>query len=220
MTRLIATALLAGALSACAVAPETIVQRPLSTTPQPRMTAASPNGAIYQAGNFRPMFEDRRARLPGDLITIIINERNVAGKQASGAGSKTGSAAAGIPTIPGVGPGISNRLGVAADNSVKFEDKGSNSASNSFTGTIGVTVIEVLANGNLAVAGEKQIAMDRGAEYIRFSGVVNPDSVSSANTVSSLQVADARVEYRSSPRYDAADMVGQFSRFFLSVLPF
>jgi flagellar L-ring protein precursor FlgH len=204
----------------CAVVPDTIVKQPLNTTPPSRQSAAGNQGAIFQGSYFRPIFEDRRARLAGDALTVVINEKTVAGRDQAGGASKSGSAAAAVPTIPGVGPGITSRLGVSASNAVKYEDKGSASSSNNFTGTIGVTVVEVLANGNLVVAGEKQVAMDKGAEFIRFSGVVNPDTIGQGNVVSSLQVADARVEYRSSARVDAADVVSQFSRFFLSVLPF
>lgn len=220
LLRAAATLALASLATACAVVPDTIVKQPLNTTPPPRQAASGNQGAIFQGNYFRPIFEDRRARLPGDALTVVINEKTVAGRDQAGAGSKTGSAAAAVPTIPGVGPGITSRLGVSASNSVKYEDKGSASSSNNFTGTIGVTVVEVLTNGNLVVAGEKQVAMDKGAEYIRFSGVVNPDTIGQGNVVSSLQVADARVEYRSSARVDAADVVSQFSRFFMSVLPF
>jgi flagellar L-ring protein precursor FlgH len=80
-------------------------------------------------------------------------------------------------------------------------------------------VIDVLPNGNLLVSGEKQIAFDRGAEFIRFSGVVNPDTIAAGNTVSSSQVADARVEYRTNSRIDKADIMSQLTRFFLSALP-
>ena len=96
---------------------------------------------------------------------------------------------------------------------------GAASSSNNFNGFIGVTVIEVLPNGNLVVSGEKQIAFDRGAEFIRFSGVVNPDTVAAGNTVASAQVADARVEYRTNTRLDKADVMSQLTRFFLSALP-
>jgi flagellar L-ring protein precursor FlgH len=45
---------------------------------------------------------------------------------------------------------------------------------------MGVTVVEVLDNGNLIVAGEKQMAMNKGVEFIRFSGMINPDNIGTA----------------------------------------
>ena len=73
--------------------------------------------------------------------------------------------------------------------------KGDAAANNVFTGTITVTVIEVLPNGNLLVSGEKQVAIGHGQEYIRLSGIVNPYFVNASNTIASSQVADARIEY-------------------------
>jgi flagellar L-ring protein precursor FlgH len=78
----------------------------------------------------------------------------------------------------------------------------------------------VLPNGNLIVAGEKQVAMNKGVEFIRFSGMVSPDNIQQGNIVSSTQVADARVEYRTNSQIDKAEMASMASRFFQSLLPF
>jgi len=83
-----------------------------------------------------------------------------------------------------------------------------------------VTVIEVLPNGNLVVAGEKQIGLDKGTEYIRLSGVVQPDTILAGNNVSSSRVADARIEYRTNTNFDKAEMMNWMGRFFLSFIPF
>ena len=83
-----------------------------------------------------------------------------------------------------------------------------------------MTVIDVLPNGNLLVSGEKQIALKEGEEFIRFSGVVNPNTISTANTVQSSQVADARIEYKANGFLDSAQVMGWLGRFFLTVLPF
>ncbi|MEY2632624.1 MAG: hypothetical protein RIR00_1278, partial [Pseudomonadota bacterium] len=110
--------------------------------------------------------------------------------------------------------------GVTASNVNNFSGKGESVANNVFTGTITVTVIEVLANGNLLVSGEKQLAIGQGQEFIRLSGVVNPNFVNSANTIDSTKVADVRVEYRSSGYIAESQVMGWLARFFLTVLPF
>jgi len=69
------------------------------------------------------------------------------------------------------------------------------------------------------VSGEKQIAFDRGAEFVRFSGVVNPDTITLGNNVPSTKVADARIEYRTNSQLDAAQVVSILARFFLSLSP-
>ena len=96
---------------------------------------------------------------------------------------------------------------------------GAESSGNNFSGTITVTVIEVMSNGNLLVSGEKQMAFDKGGEFVRFSGVVNPQTIAAGNQVSSTQVADARLEYRSTSHVDKAEANSMLTRFFLSFLP-
>ncbi|SFC85487.1 flagellar basal body L-ring protein FlgH [Massilia yuzhufengensis] len=209
---IVALALVAG----CSTTPSSIVQGPTSSRPMLVQAAPANDGAIYNANSYRPMFEDRRARHIGDLLTINITERTSAGKSGATTGSKSGSASFTVP-----GP-LQAKLGagVGLEGANKFADADTQSASNNFTGTIGVTVTEVLANGNLIVAGEKQVAMNKGIEYIRFSGMVAPDTIQPGNMVSSTVIADARVEYRTNSRVDKAEMSNMLSRFFQSVLPF
>jgi flagellar L-ring protein precursor FlgH len=59
-----------------------------------------------------------------------------------------------------------------------------------------VTVVEVLANGNLMVRGEKQLALTEGAEIIQVSGIIRPEDISPNNTVQSRRLANAQIAYR------------------------
>ncbi|MDO8304449.1 flagellar basal body L-ring protein FlgH [Herminiimonas sp.] len=207
-------------LGGCAMMPETIVQTPLTARPQAANTIAPPaNGAIFQSAAYRPMFEDRRARLVGDTITITINEKSSAGKLAGSSGSKVGTVTAAAPNLFGLFGSLTSRLDASASTSSKFEDKGAVTSSNNFISTLTVTVVEVLSNGNMIVSGEKQVSLDKGAEFIRFSGVVDPSTVNAGNIVSSTQVADARIEYRTNSRIDGAAVMAMMARFFLSVIP-
>jgi flagellar L-ring protein precursor FlgH len=208
------------ALGACTTVPETIVQRPTSTRPQPAPPAASANGAIFNTASYRPLFGDRRASMIGDVLTIVINEKTSAGKTGSATGDKASNASFGVNKLLGLNSAVTGNMALDAKTGNKYEDKAASTSSNNFSGTLTVTVNEVLANGNLAVSGEKQVAFDKGAEYIRFSGVVNPDTIVNGNQVSSTQVADARLEYRSNTRIDPTEVVSQLGRFFLSVMPF
>lgn len=204
-------------VSACTTVPDSIVTGPKTARPQPASYAPPTTGAIFQSAVYRPLLEDRRARLVGDTITITINEKTSAVKSAGSSASKTGSVTSPAPTIFGTSI---KELSASGSSSSKFEDKGATSSSNTFTGTIGVTVVEVLPNGNLVVSGEKQVALDKGVEYVRFSGTISPDNIQTGNTVSSTLVADAKVEYRTNTRVDMADFMSSLGRFFFSVAPF
>lgn len=203
------------ALSACGTTPTSIVDTPTSARPLPPDQSAPANGAIFQAASYRPLFEDRRARHVGDIMTIRIVENTSANKAGASSGNKAGSAQFTVP-----GP-IQAKIGgaVSLESGIDYSDADKQSASNVFNGTLSVTVTEVLANGNLIVAGEKQVSLNKGVEFIRFSGMVNPDNIN-GNTVLSTQVADARIEYRTNSRLDRAEVMSMASRFFLSLLPF
>ncbi|HYD79790.1 MAG TPA: flagellar basal body L-ring protein FlgH [Paucimonas sp.] len=212
-------AILAACLAGCAATPSSIVQLPTTARPAPNAAAKPANGAIFHSASYRPMFEDRRARLVGDVLTIAISENTSAAKAAANSGSNSGSGNMSFTTLFGVSTAAKNKLGVSTEGENTFDEKGAQSASNSFTGTISVTVIDVFPNGNLLVSGEKQISFDKGAEFVRFSGVVNPDTIAAGNVVSSTKVADARVEYRSNSRIDRAEVLSLLTRFFMSVFP-
>jgi len=199
----------------------------LPARPAPPPQLVLPNGAIYQAQyasasgySYRPLFEDRRARAVGDVLTININETTAASKKSGSTAARNGSDNMSVTSLAGL-PGKSF-LGanLAASSASTFEGKGDSASNNAFTGIITVTVIEVLPNGNLLVSGEKQIGINQGSEFVRFSGVVNPAMISPANAVSSTQVADVRLEYRGNGYIDEAQTMGWMQRFFLSFMPF
>lgn len=210
----------AAVLSGCAVTPPPIVHQPMSVQPQTAKPQREINGAIFQSASYRPLFEDPKARAVGDVLTISISEKTSAAKASATSVAKSGSAAFSAPTVFGLKSTTTAQASISTTSSNKLDEKGAETASNSFSGTIAVTVIDVLANGNLLVSGEKQIAFDKGAEFVRFSGVVNPQTIAAGNVVPSTQVADARFEYRSSNRLDRAEVNSMLTRFFLSFIPF
>ncbi len=206
--------------AACTTVPPTNVHQPMTARPAPRPDNFSNSGSIYQAGVSRTLFEDRRARYVGDTMTIAIAETTSASTKSNTKASRSTSISASAPTITGL-PGKSFQgMGLSASGSNSLDGKGEAAANNVFTGTITVTVIEVLPNGNLLVSGEKQVSIGAGIEYIRLSGIVNPYFINSANTISSTNVADARIEYKESGVISEAQVMGWLARFFLSVLPF
>lgn len=90
--------------------------------------------------------------------------------------------------------------------------------SNSLTGSISVSVVEVLPNGNLKVRGEKRVSLNQGNEYLRVSGIIRPNDISATNTVSSSQLADATIMYTGDGAVADASRMGWISRSFFSWL--
>jgi flagellar L-ring protein FlgH len=215
-----------GVLSGCAALdtmPPTSVHQPMSVRPMPGASAnnmGNENGAIYQTAQVRPLFEDRRSRMPGDTLTINLTERNNAQKGSNSTANRSSSIAGGITASNKLPLGGLAGMNIEAGMDSGFEGGGSTAANNLFNGTITVTVIEVYPNGNLLVSGEKQMTINQGQEFIRFSGVVNPRHITGANTVQSTQVADARIEYKGSGYIDEHQRIGWLQRFFVALMPF
>ena len=207
-----------------------IPQKPLvegATTAQPAPGQAPiVNGSIFQSAQpvnygYQPLFEDRRPRNIGDTLTIQLQENVSASKSSSANAARDGKTSFGFDTTPRYLSGLfgNERADVDVSGGNTFSGKGGANASNTFSGTLTVTVDQVLANGNLHVVGEKQIAINQGAEFIRFSGVVNPRTISGSNTVASTHVADARIEYVGNGYINEAQNMGWLQRFFLNVSP-
>jgi flagellar L-ring protein precursor FlgH len=201
-------------ISACSITPDSIVKQPTTAKAKPVAANNASNGAIFNSASYRPMFEDRRPRFVGDIVTINIAENTNAKKSNGSSGSKDSKLESAVTSFFGKAIPKASFSGSASGS---YEDNSDADASNSFNGAVTATVIEVLPNGNLVVSGEKQVSFDKSTEFVRFSGVINPDTISIGNTVSSTKVADARVEYRTSSKVDAAEVASMFARFFLSM---
>jgi len=227
-SRSLAAVFAATLLYGCAVTPTSIVNQPTTARAPSIGNVANNNGGIYNAASYRPMFEDHRPRFIGDIVTINITENTSATKANGSNGSKQGDAKFNTDILPNKSNIFGNLISklpladstsfsASSDNS--YSDDAAANAKNVFSGSITTTVVDVLPNGYLAVSGEKQVALDKGTEFIRFSGVVNPDTISLGNTVPSTKVADARIEYRTNSKIDGAAVASIFARFFLSISP-
>jgi flagellar L-ring protein precursor FlgH len=187
---------------------------PPVAAPEPANT-----GAIYQASTYRPLFEDHRARLVGDTLTVSIVEKISATQKSTSSLDKTGTLSASITALPGVKPAAFARATADGTSSNAFAGKGSTESSNDFSGTITVVVRSVLPNGHLLIAGEKQIGVNQNIDVLRFSGQVDPRAIQPGNSVQSAQIANVRLEQRGRGQQAEAQAMGWLSRVFLNLMP-
>jgi flagellar L-ring protein precursor FlgH len=198
---------------------------PVAVGAQPTVVAAAAaqpavaNGAIYQAAGFRPLFEDHRARLAGDTLTVQIVEKVSASQKSTSSIDKSGKLDGAITALPGIAANSFGRAGIAGSSGNTFGGKGATESSNDFSGTITVLVTGVLPNGHLLIQGEKQIGVNANVDVLRFSGQVDPRAILAGNSVPSTQVANVRVEHRSRGQQADAQVMGLLARFFLNVMP-
>jgi len=187
--------------------------------PAPVVAPVVNNGAIFQASQYRPLFEDHRARLVGDSLTVQIIGKVSASQKSTSSIDKGGKVSAGISALPLLSANSFARASAAGNSTNTFEGKGSTENTNDFSGTITATVTGVLPNGHLLIAGEKQIGVNHNVDVLRFSGQVDPRAIQSGNVVASAQIANVRIEHRGRGAQADAQGIGWLGRFFLNVLP-
>lgn len=235
ITRVLGTSLLALGLLGCATAPA-----PLAHSPEfaPVMPVAiekprQATGAIYNGRNSDNFFGRSRNYRVGDLITVVLDESTRAGREQRGSVTREASNNV-IPSglvskvqnlaLPTkiLGTTLGGVLNGVNLNEASIESSGTGTAgqSASLTGAVSVTVVEVLANGNLMVRGEKQLALTEGAEVVQVSGIIRPDDVSPNNMVQSRRLANAQIAYRGTGDMAAAAKTGWGTKALLKIWPF
>ena len=207
------------ALSGCA-AVKSVNPPPPSYPPTPPPTIALPPataGAIYRSGNELALFQDQRARNPGDLITIQLVENTNATTSSETKTSKKSDMDLSVTSLFGGKGGKANSLlNGAASNGRSFDGSGDSSQSNKLEGNLTVTVAARLPNGNLLIRGEKWLQLNQGNEYVQLQGIVRPADIAPDNSIPSSRVADARIAYGGRGAVANSNAMGWLTKFFNS----
>jgi len=157
-----------------------------------------PTGGIYGNRQSDAWFGRGRNFQVGDIITVLLDESTQAARTSNSDLSRE-SKNAGLPS------GLSTEVGKVSPflqgidlSSSNMTSKGKGVADQKATlkGSLAVTVVEVLANGNLMVRGEKKLGLAEGTEVIQVSGIIRPQDVGPNSTVQSLRLANAQIAYR------------------------
>ncbi len=208
-------------LSNCAAYVEEAINKefkPITPTISEMKVIKANNGAIYSTSSPGLFSSDKRAHQVGDILTVQLSETFSSTKSVTSQSSKEDAIGAEIgPTgilrnFAGLGGNVSK--------SNSFKGSGSASQSNSLTGFISATVVKVYPNGNLEIKGQKRLRLTNGSEYIRLAGIVRPQDISAANTVSSNLIAEAQIEYVGSGTLSNEASPGWGSKFIRAISPF
>ena len=208
---------------ACASVPQNVSVDFPPLPPHTVPVAAAPGrntGILFSTASYRPSFEDNRARMVGDTVTIQIVENVTASQKSSSTANRSSSLETGVTAFPFLPVSVLGKFTAGASTANDFSGKGGTESANTFSGSITTTVVEVLPNGHLIVSGEKQIGVAKNVDVLRFSGQVDPYSIQPGNTVASTQVANVRIEQMGRGAQQEAQGIGWLARFFLNISPF
>jgi len=191
------------------------------SSPQPA------NGSIFHSSQNGLFATDQRARRVGDILTVSFNETYSATKAQTASSSKADNFGVTLPTgLPNIFTGGfdkdagGNGAGLSAGTTRSFAGAGNAVQSNSFSGLLSVTVVRVFENGNMEVAGQKELMLNNGNEYVRVRGVVRPEDVSANNIVSSNRLADAQIRYTGTGQLADSSKQGWLSDLMRTISPF
>lgn len=172
------------------------------------------NGSIYQSGYDTRLFEDQTAKRVGDILTITLIEKTQAKKADDLNTKKSNQMSVSAPTLFGMAASVltGNDVKTELASEKQFKGTGAADQSNSLSGNISVTVVDVLPNGNLNVRGEKRVTLNQGDEFIRLSGIVRPVDINSSNIITSDKVADVTIMYVGEGSMADASKMGWLAR--------
>lgn len=209
-------------LVACGLFPAApVIDKPTTARASGQASRIVNPGAIFQASNAIMWFEEPVARYVGDVLTIELAESMTASSKVSTTASKESSMAAKGPgALSGMSGVLRELFNIDADASAssRFEGSGKTEASNALSGTLAVSVIDVLPNGNLLVGGDKRMSLSGNLTTLRFTGVIRRRDIQYGNVISSRKVADARIEQLGRGVVADATTVGWMQRLFMTVL--
>jgi flagellar L-ring protein FlgH len=188
-------------------------------------------GSIFSQSDRLSLYEDMKAHRVGDIITVILGEKLTSKKSATSDWSKSSDVSMTNPTVLGSsvllnkGKGVSALSRVLKDNEnlnlsasvggeSSFTGQSSAKQSNQLSGTVTVTIAQILPNGNLYVKGERWITINNGEELVRISGIVRPHDIAPDNTIFSQRIADARIRYSGEGALANSNKTGWLVEFF------
>ncbi|UPW20150.1 flagellar basal body L-ring protein FlgH [Agarivorans sp. TSD2052] len=179
-------------------------------------------GSLFTEDRANNLYSDKKAHRVGDIIVVTLAESTQASKSASNELAKDKTLNLNQITVPGGVATIGGNpieLGLSQDSD--FSGEADAAQSNSLAGNISVNVVQVLANGNLIISGEKWLMLNNGNEYIRLTGIIRPEDVAPDNSIMSLRIANARIQYGGTGDFANTTEQGWLSQFFNSqVWPF
>lgn len=191
---------------------------PLEPARKPEHFVAA-TGSLFSAGETQDLYDDRKPRGIGDIVTVNLEEKTQAKKTASSDANKKADLSMDPLQLGGTDVKIGDgTMSYAMTNDNKTSGSSSANQSNSISGSITVEVVKILANGNLKIRGEKWLTLNTGEEYIRLSGIIRPDDITDENTVVSTRISNARIQYSGTGDRQDIQEQGWLARFFNVVL--
>ena len=227
-------AAVAGLVSGCATTPNLVPTPQFAPVfPVAAVQPRAATGSLFVDGRGESLFGRQKDYHVGDIITVLLNEATQATRvqntttERKATNDAFPSIQAGLASALGknglpLGAGLSSAIGqIKADGATTASaGTGNHGQTATLIGSISVSVVDVMSNGNLVVRGEKQLALSEGTEVIQVSGIVRTGDIAPNGTVQSRRLANAQFSYRGSGDLASATQQGWGTRALYRLWPF
>jgi flagellar L-ring protein precursor FlgH len=151
----------------------------------------------------KSLLGDRRARDMGDILTVVINLDEEAEIRNQTGRSRTGSEDWSVPQFLGGAQVLENALpsgatidpGVSSTSSSNYQGQGAVRRNEKIELRVAATVVGVLPNSYLQIAGIQEVRVNFELRELVVSGIVRPEDISRQNEITYDKIAAARISY-------------------------
>lgn len=199
-----------------------LVAMPVTMPPAPRPEP----GSLWVPGS-KQFFKDSRAHQMGDVVTVVIEENASASSSGKTDTARAHSQQAGILGLPwisghllerGIPLGVADLANTQSDRS--FSGTGNTNRTDTLTANIAAVVTQVMPNGLLVIQGQREVLVNYEKQKLLLTGIIRPEDISSANTIPSSKIAEARIAYSGDGTVDENQTPQYGVRWLDKVLPF
>ncbi len=187
--------------------------------PKPRYKAP---GSLYTG--YDNLFSDAKAHNVGDIVTILVNE-NIRGAGSTDTKSqRSNTLNLSFPSVTVLDKKLPHNksavLGFDQKSSNIFQGKGGTNRSAKLLAKITARVVKVYPNGNLFIVGTKYLKINNDTQYLKISGIVQPQDIAPDNSIDSSKISDMYVEYNGKGFLNTTQRPGWLASFIMKIWPF
>jgi flagellar L-ring protein precursor FlgH len=179
--------------------------------------AAANSQSLYKRAGGRggSLVADLRASGIGDILTVVIREQHKVEQEDKTNRTNKSAFNSEVSAFEIFKSDLTEKFPkIAAKQERTFEGNAKQERDSTVEARVAVTVVDVLPNGNLVISGRRTVRVDDEEKTLRISGIVRPLDVTSQNTVTSSQVAEARVAIEGQGPNTEANTRGPVGAFF------
>lgn len=171
------------------------------TMPMPTPVALNPNANSLWRPGARAFFKDQRAGQVGDVLTVVVNIQNE-NASLNNESRRTRDNVREQLNVTNlfnaqnrILPGQNQTPALDVTSGSDYRGTGSITRDESINIRLAAVVLQILPNGNLAIAGRQEVRVNNELRELTVAGVIRPEDVRSDNTISWDKIAEARISY-------------------------